>query len=177
MSGRAAEPLARYRSLHLDPVNLRLHLVGVPAIVWSLLVLLAAVPLPGAGSPAPVLVVTVGAWYLWLSPGLGAVAALALAALAALALPVAVAPGGLTLAGGVFVAGWVAQFIGHARFERARPAFLTDLRQLFVAPLFVVAELLFLAGWNRDFDAALRDRAVALRAEFEAARAAAAQAK
>lgn len=177
MNPRSLEPLARYRSLHLDPVNLRLHLVGVPAIVWSLLVLLAAVPLPGVGSPAPVLVVAVGAWYLWLSPGLGALAALALAGLAAGALPLAAAPGGLPLAASVFVAGWVMQFIGHARFERAKPAFLTDLRQLFVAPLFVVAELLFLAGWNRAFDAALRDRARALRGEFEAARAGVAQAQ
>ena len=40
-----------------------------------------------------------------------------------------------------FIAGWVLQFVGHV-FEGRRPAFLDDLRQLLIAPLFVVQELL-----------------------------------
>lgn len=168
MTTRALEPLARYRSLHLDPVNLRLHLAGVPAIVWSLLVLLALVPLAGGVTAAHALTLVVCAWYLWLAPGLGAAAAAAMLGLLLLALPVAAAAAGPLVAGAVFVAGWVAQFIGHARYERAKPAFLTDLRQLFVAPIFVVAELGFLAGWNAPFDAVLGARARALRAAFDA---------
>jgi uncharacterized membrane protein YGL010W len=165
MKPRALEPLARYRSFHLDPVNLRLHLVGVPAIAWSLLVLLALLPVTDGVTAAHVLAGVVALWYLWLAPGLlGGLAAGALPGLLLLALPVAARPGGSGVALAVFVAGWVVQFIGHARYERAQPAFLTDLRQLFVAPLFVVAELAFLGGWNPAFDAALRDRAVALRA-------------
>lgn len=169
MTARALEPLARYRSFHLNPVNLRLHLVGVPAIVWSLLVLLALIPVAAGVTTAHVLTAVVCLWYLWLAPGIGLVAAAAMVALLLLALPLAALPDGGLVALGVFVAGWVAQFIGHARYERAKPAFLTDLRQLFVAPIFVVAELAFLAGWNPPFDAAMGERARDLRRAFEAA--------
>jgi uncharacterized membrane protein YGL010W len=172
MNPRALEPLARYRSFHLDPVNLRLHLVGVPAIVWSLLVLLALLPVAAGVTAAHALTAVVALWYLWLAPGvLGGLAAGAMLALLLLAVPVAARPGGGLVALAVFVAGWVVQFVGHARYERAKPAFLTDLRQLFVAPIFVVAELAFLGGWNPAFDAALRDRAVALRAAADPGRA------
>ncbi len=169
MSPRAVEPLARYRSFHLDPVNVWLHVVGVPAIAGSLLALLALLPVGAGITAAHALTAVVALWYLWLAPGLlGALAAGAMLALLGLALPVAARPGGGGVALAVFVAGWVVQFIGHARYERAKPAFLTDLRQLFVAPLFVVAELAFRCGWNPAFDALLRDRAVALRAVSEA---------
>jgi uncharacterized membrane protein YGL010W len=167
---RALGPLAQYRSYHLDPVNLRLHLVCVPAIVWSLLVLLALVPAVRGASAAHVLVVAVGVWYVWLAGGLGALAAGVMAGLLAVAVPVAGSSRGVTVALVVFVTGWVVQFVGHARFERLRPAFLTDLRQLFVAPLFVVAELAFMAGWQAAFAAALDGRARELRREVEARR-------
>jgi uncharacterized membrane protein YGL010W len=167
---RALGPLAQYRAYHLDPVNLRLHLACVPAIAWSLLVLLATVPVGGGVSVAHVLTLAVGGWYLWLAGGLGVVAAALMVVLLVFALLVASLDGGVMVALSVFVAGWVVQFIGHARFERLRPAFVTDLRQLLVAPLFVVAEVALLAGWRPEFGAAVDGRARVMRAEIEAAR-------
>jgi len=41
-----------------------------------------------------------------------------------------------------FVLGWVFQGIGHARYEKNRPAFLKNLAHLMVGPLFLVNELL-----------------------------------
>jgi len=41
-----------------------------------------------------------------------------------------------------FVIGWIFQAVGHARFERNRPAFFRNLVHLLVGPLFLWNELL-----------------------------------
>ncbi|MDQ5872777.1 MAG: DUF962 domain-containing protein, partial [Acidobacteriota bacterium] len=41
-----------------------------------------------------------------------------------------------------FVIGWVFQAIGHAVYEKNRPAFFKNLQHLLVGPLFLVNELL-----------------------------------
>ena len=51
----------------------------------------------------------------------------------------------LTVAGGLLVAGWAIQFIGHA-FEGKKPAFVDDLVGLLIGPLFIVAEAGFAFG-------------------------------
>jgi uncharacterized membrane protein YGL010W len=55
---------------------------------------------------------------------------------------------------GLFVLGWVVQFIGHG-FEGRKPAFLDDLVGLLVGPLFVVAEAGFLLGLRPELRAEL----------------------
>ena len=47
--------------------------------------------------------------------------------------------------GGLFLGGWVVQFIGHG-FEGKKPAFVDDLVGLLLGPLFVVAEVGFALG-------------------------------
>jgi uncharacterized membrane protein YGL010W len=49
---------------------------------------------------------------------------------------------------GGFVIGWIIQFVGHW-YEGRKPAFIDDLIGLLVGPMFVVAELMFMLGWNR----------------------------
>ena len=50
---------------------------------------------------------------------------------------------------------WVAQFIGHGVWEGRSPALLDNLFQAFMmAPLFVLMEVLFMFGYRREF----RDR-------------------
>ncbi len=39
-----------------------------------------------------------------------------------------------------FLGGWAIQFIGHARFERKKPAFLKNVAHLFVGPLWIFAK-------------------------------------
>ena len=49
---------------------------------------------------------------------------------------------------GVFVVSWILQFIGHGTFEGRAPALLDNLFQaVFLAPLFVWLELLFLRAY------------------------------
>ena len=40
------------------------------------------------------------------------------------------------------------QFVGHW-YEGKKPAFVDDLVGLLVGPMFVVAEALFMLGWNK----------------------------
>lgn len=75
----------RYERSHRHPVNRLCHTIGIPLIVLSLLLGIAAIVVPA----------------LWL-PALG-----------------------------LFLAGWVLQFIGHA-VEGKPPEFFSDWRFLFV---------------------------------------------
>jgi uncharacterized membrane protein YGL010W len=55
---------------------------------------------------------------------------------------------------GLFVVGWVIQFIGHY-YEGKKPAFMDDLRGLLVGPMFVTAEIGFALGLRHDTKAAI----------------------
>jgi uncharacterized membrane protein YGL010W len=54
-----------------------------------------------------------------------------------------------------FVAGWLFQIVGHAVFERRKPAFLDDLSQMLIGPMFLAAKALVGLGWRRDLADAL----------------------
>ena len=50
---------------------------------------------------------------------------------------------------GIFLASWIAQFVGHGIFEGRAPALLDNLVQaLFLAPFFVWMEILFSLGYR-----------------------------
>jgi uncharacterized membrane protein YGL010W len=54
-------------------------------------------------------------------------------------------------AGGINVACWIAQFIGHGKFEGRAPALLDNLVQaFFLAPFFVWFEILFSLGYRPE---------------------------
>jgi uncharacterized membrane protein YGL010W len=50
----------------------------------------------------------------------------------------------------LFLVGSSFQFLGHAVFERRRPAFVDDLSQTLIGPMFVVAKMLVGLGLRRD---------------------------
>ena len=53
-------------------------------------------------------------------------------------------------AAALLLLGWFLQFLGHAVFERRRPAFVDDLSQTMIGPMFVVAKMLVKLGLRRD---------------------------
>lgn len=56
----------------------------------------------------------------------------------------------------VFLASWIAQFIGHGVFEGRSPALLDNLLQaLVLAPFFVFIELLFMFGYRPELQSRL----------------------
>lgn len=57
-------------------------------------------------------------------------------------------------AGGIHIVSWLAQFVGHGKFEGRAPALLDNLVQaLLLAPLFVWMEILFFFGYRPELKA------------------------
>jgi uncharacterized membrane protein YGL010W len=48
-----------------------------------------------------------------------------------------------------FVGGWALQLIGHV-FEGKKPALMDNFFQVFIAPIFLMAEVFFAFGYKRD---------------------------
>lgn len=109
-----------YAAFHRDPINKATHALGVPSIVFS--VLLAVACLAG-GRAVAALVVLYLLPILVMDPLVGAVLGLVLAALSGLAMAGAAGhlgdPGRVGLQ--AFAGGWALQLVGHV-FEGKRPA-------------------------------------------------------
>ena len=124
--------LAHYAESHRNPTNELIHVIAIPAIMFSIVGLLFALH--------PWVAYTfVGAslvYYALLhSPVLLAI----MAAWTVLLVGVATAMGerALVISISVFVVGWIFQFIGH-KIEGKKPSFFEDIQYLWVGPLFVV---------------------------------------
>jgi uncharacterized membrane protein YGL010W len=145
---------ALYATYHRDRRNRATHMIGIPAIMFSLLVLAAAwrVPVGSADISAAWIVAGLAAlgWLvLDLALGLAMIAALALMTIAAAWIAAAFGPTACwTVAAVFFVGGWVFQLIGHV-FEGRRPALVDNLFQAFIGPMFIMAEFLELLGLRR----------------------------
>jgi uncharacterized membrane protein YGL010W len=159
---RLAAILAAYGRFHRDPRNRLTHCFGVPAIVYALLIPLALRAHSVLGTPVPLdrmLVALAALGYLSLDVGLGLTltAFLALLAAAAEATAAAGSPLAPIVAAVAFVLGWTLQLLGH-RLEGNRPALLTNLAQILVAPLYLTAELGFAVGLRRALRADVERR-------------------
>ena len=139
----ATQHLIAYAAYHRDKRNIATHFVGIPMIVVAVAMLLAAAH-PYA---AYVTLVAASIWYLVKDVRLG----LAMLGFNGAALWLGL-QGSLWVGVGLFVAGWVLQFIGHW-FEGKKPAFVDDLVGLLVGPMFVVAEAGFMIGLRRPLQA------------------------
>jgi uncharacterized membrane protein YGL010W len=154
------EHLTKYAAYHRDRRNIATHFVGIPMIVLSVGVLLARPTFAVLGGVplAPVVLVALLAslFYLRLDLRFGLFMTAVMAANAWAGLWLAAQPTATWAAMGVglFVVGWVIQFIGHY-FEGRKPAFVDDLMGLLVGPLFVTAEAAFALGWRRPVQEAI----------------------
>ena len=155
--------LTQYAAYHRDRRNIATHFVGVPMIVFSIVLALATVAIP-AGSLAVTLAAVVSiaasAYYLKLDLALGVTMAIVLFAMCAAASEMTARLGigaSLLWALGIFVAGWAIQFLGH-KYEGVKPAFYDDVKQLLIGPLFVCAEAYFLLGGRKDLKRYVEDR-------------------
>lgn len=161
------EQLSTYAAYHRDRRNIALHLIGIPLIFASIEILLSRPAFPVNGlslTPAILISLMVGVFYLALDLRLGIVMALVLASGTWLGRTVAAFPTGIWLGIGtaLFVIGWIIQFVGHTH-EGRKPAFLDDIVGLLIGPLFVVAEIGFLLGLRRELEVAINAKAGAKR--------------
>ena len=133
--------LAHYGESHRNPRNEVIHFVAIPLIMLSLLGLLYALhPWVAYAFVAASMV-----YYARLS----AVFLLAMAVLSAVGLLLVHAMGDrvLAISAAIFVAAWIAQFVGH-KIEGKKPSFFEDLQYLWVGPLFVLSHLFSRLGWR-----------------------------
>ena len=154
--------LAQYAAYHRDPRNIHTHFVGVPMIMFAVVILLSRPSwLVGDLPVSPALAGALAScfFYFRLDFRYGVVMAALLSAMLVGGQWLALQGTALWLAagGGLFVVGWVIQFIGHY-YEGRKPAFVDDLVGLIVGPLFVVAELGFLMGLRKEVQAAIEQR-------------------
>ncbi|KAJ3734391.1 hypothetical protein DFJ43DRAFT_993419 [Lentinula guzmanii] len=158
--------LTFYGAYHNNKINILIHVICVPLIMWSAMVLLASAPRPSflpeyhrefnkgmvleLNYPTLLLVVY-ETYYLILEP----VAALLYAPQFILSLLTATAfaqrADHLTVAIAMQTCSWIAQFLGHGVAEKRAPALLDNLiGAIVLAPFFVHLEILFAIGYRPD---------------------------
>ena len=157
------EHLSTYAQYHRDPRNITTHLFGIPAIVFAVIVLLSRPLTEVAGfmvNPAMLVWLLTVLFYLRLNVVFGLIMAALMATgiYAALQLAQMSTTVWLSCGLGLFIAGWVVQFIGHF-FEGKKPAFVDDLMGLLIGPLFVLAEVLFALGLYKSLKQEIEQRA------------------
>ena len=153
-----------YAAYHQDARNKATHFIGVPAIMLSLFIPLAWLRIDVGGvaiSAAMLFAAAVVVYYFLLDVPL---------ALAMLLITGILVWSGERIAGqgtaqgwvwfGVaFVGGWILQLVGHV-FEGRKPALADNLFQIFVAPVFLCAELFFALGYKPRLHADVQERAL-----------------
>ena len=158
-----------YAAYHQDGRNKATHFIGVPAIMLSLFIPLAwlRVDLGGVTLTAAMLFAAVVlAYYFLLDVPLALAMLVVTAALVCLGQTLASlgAVAGWTWFAILFVGGWALQLVGHV-FEGRKPALTANLFQIFVAPIFLCAEVFFALGYKPKLHAAAQARALRMRAE------------
>ena len=149
------QQLESYAAYHRDPRNKLTHFVGVPLVTFSLFLVLGwfrFVHAPTCRSPGR----RSSSWssfvyYLRLDWSVALLQAPVNLLLLYLADRAAVLPFAQSFAifFVAFVLGWIFQLAGHA-IEGRRPALADNFLQIFNAPLFLTAEVLFLLGFRND---------------------------
>jgi uncharacterized membrane protein YGL010W len=138
--------LDQYSADHRNATNQWIHLLCVPAIVWSVTAFFWTIPVPSflePGAACAFVMVAALAWYLRLSRKLFAGILVAFVLFGAIDWWIAQAFGMRVLLYGaiaVFVVAWIGQFIGHI-YEGHRPSFFTDLVFLLVGPMWTLRKL------------------------------------
>ena len=166
------DQMSFYAAYHQDARNKATHFIGVPLIAFSLLIPLGWLRVDTGGFPglplSAALVVTLILllYYLVLDIPLGlamsAVFGLMLWGAEPLSQASLVASAAWFLV--LFIGGWALQLWGHV-YEGRKPALVDNLFQVFVAPIFLAAEVFFALGYKPRLHEAVQRRAMEMRAQ------------
>ena len=161
--------LGAYASVHRDWRNKATHFVGIPVLVFSLLLILSLWRFEAGGrewtlSLAIAILALLGWMALDLGVGIlmGIVMAPAWYAAEAFAGTLGSPSAIWTAFAVLFVGGWVLQFLGH-HYEGKRPALIDKIFQGFIGPMFLVAEALVVMGRRGDLADAMGEGRVTVR--------------
>jgi uncharacterized membrane protein YGL010W len=172
------EQLARYKSVHLNQKNINTHFIGVPLIVLAVTLMLSSISFELALDDlmstsltlhftlAMVIFAGVALYYLVLHRLLAVGMLVYILANLFVAQLLSDTTGVLYIGLGLFVIGWIIQFVGH-HYEKAKPAFVDDLSQFLIGPLFLMAEVYFMCGLEPELEARITSLAVEKRKALE----------
>jgi uncharacterized membrane protein YGL010W len=163
------DQMSFYAAYHQDARNKATHFIGVPMIVFSLLIPFGWLRADVGGftiSAALVVSSLLLLYYLVLDLPLGLAMTVVFALMLRGADPLSQAAFMISLAWFLvlFIVGWALQLWGHA-FEGRKPALVDNLFQIFVAPIFLAAEVFFALGYKPKLHEEVQRRAVAMRAQ------------
>ena len=147
-----ARQLAVYASYHRDERNRATHFVGIPVIVFSILVPLALAPFGFGLSWAAVIAVLAVIGWMALDFTIGLAMVVLMLPFVLIAEWIARSYGTTTawiVFAVFFVGGWIFQLVGHV-WEGRRPALADNLFQAFIGPMFIMAEVLMMLGLKQD---------------------------
>jgi uncharacterized membrane protein YGL010W len=161
------DQMAFYAAYHQDARNKATHFVGVPAIMLSLFIPLAWLRFDAGGvtlTAAMLFAAVVLFYYFLLDIPLALAMLVVTAILVFLGENIAAlgAVQGWSWFALLFVGGWILQLVGHV-FEGRRPALADNLSQIFVAPIFLAAEVFFALGYKPALRAGVQKRALEMR--------------
>tara|TARA_Y100000588_G_scaffold376577_1_gene454555 strand:+ start:404 stop:949 length:546 start_codon:yes stop_codon:yes gene_type:complete len=147
------EQAKRYASYHQSPLTWYTHMAGVPLILFSIMILLGfihiVIPNVLEFSFADIFVIGLMVYYFRLQWLLAIIIAPILVFMLWLSLIISFTGPteyALWFFAIVFLLGCIAQMAGHI-IEGNKPAFFAHPKDSIATPLFILAELLFKAGW------------------------------
>ena len=154
------DQMSFYAAYHQDARNKATHFVGVPLIVFSLMIPLGWLRIDAGGftlTAALAVTSVLLLYYLALDIALGLAMAVVFGVMLWGADPLSQAALGVSLAwfAILFVGGWALQLWGHV-YEGRKPALVDNLFQIFVAPIFLCAEVFFALGYKPALHAAVQ---------------------
>jgi uncharacterized membrane protein YGL010W len=142
----ASEWLREYGESHQNPTNKLIHWICVPAIFWSVALMLWSVPVPEALQFWPwinwttvclalvMVFYVMTSWALSIGMLLFSLLVVALTYWVDVSLSFPAWQVGLA----IFVIAWILQFVGH-KIEGKKPSFFKDILFLLVGPAWVIA--------------------------------------
>ena len=140
---------AEYNESHQHPTNRLTHKFAIPVIVFHIVAMLSWVRLPGPellGLPMSLGVVfAVGTLLFYLRYSVKYALLMAVSVIPMLYLA-EVTPGWAVFA--LAVAGWLVQLAGHVVWEKKSPAFLRNLLQALIGPIYFLA--LLTGDWSAE---------------------------
>ncbi|MEW6991752.1 DUF962 domain-containing protein [Colwelliaceae bacterium 6441] len=163
------EQLSIYKSVHLNKKNIATHFIGIPLIIGSIALLLTTFNFTLVlfdfkidVTLTSVIVCCVLLYYAFQSVSLALLAVIFFGPVIYSAVLLSLSEHKLIIVALTFSIGWVLQFIGHG-YEKAKPAFIDDVSQLFIGPLFLVAEIYFWLGFGKELAEKIEKKAIELR--------------
>lgn len=155
-----AEIIASYQACHKNKVNILCHFLGVPLIIFSLQLTFSTIPFSFFNNTITIawlFIMLLLLYYVLLDRPLAIMAMFYFIPSTLYAELITHTKANLIfLIISLFVTGWIFQFIGHF-FEKKQPAFLSNIFQIFTAPLFLLAEISFFLGYRKKLKQKIHD--------------------